>query len=274
MNVNQIITQFVSSVSHRIHQTRARALASCVQSAMSGQRLTVTDLGRGLHTQAFEKHAIKRADRLCSNSLLLAQLPLIYHHLCTLLVPQQSRPVIHVDWSDMNLKKTLFLIRASLSFEGRALTLYEEVHTLSTKEKAATHESFLQMLAQLLPHDVKPIIVTDAGFKRPWFKSVRARGWDFVGRIRGRVLCQPRWGKGTAVQNLVSTGNDSSQRPKNWFMGNKAPYQLNLVLYKARPKGRIAKTAAGKRQQSNYSRKNARRAQDPWLLADLTQYIQ
>ena len=29
-------------------------------------------------------------------------------------------------------------------------------------------------------------MVTDAGFRGPWFRDVEARGWDWVGRIRNR----------------------------------------------------------------------------------------
>lgn len=33
----------------------------------------------------------------------------------------------------------------------------------------------------------QPGIVTDAGFKVPWFKEVSALGWHFIGRVRGKV---------------------------------------------------------------------------------------
>ena len=267
MNVNRIIPQFIASVAHTGHQIRTQALRDCVQSAMAGHALTVTDLGRGIQSMAQEKHQIKRADRLCSNRHLFNQLPLIYHRLCTLLVPEKARPTIHVDWSDLNLSKTLFLLRASLSFQGRALTLYEEVHPLATKEKSTTHIMFLNTLKLLLPSDVKPIIVTDAGFKRPWFKAVRALGWDFVGRIRGRVSLSSEGQQGQLCKTLFPSATSTPKKFINWSMGNIAPYQVQLVLYKAPSQGRIAKTAAGKRQRSNYSRKNARRARDPWLLA-------
>jgi hypothetical protein len=234
---------------------------------MSGQALTVTSLGRGIQSQAHEKHAIKRADRLCSNQHLLAQIPMIYQRFCTLLVSKNSRPTIHIDWSDLNLSKTLFLIRASISFQGRALTLYEEVHPLETKEKPATHHSFLRTLKLLLPEDARPIIVTDAGFKRPWFKSVQALGWDFVGRIRGRIRLSPDGKQMQLCKTLFPCARSSPCGFKNWFMGGLHPYQLQLVLYRAPAKGRIAKTAAGARKQSNYSKKNARRAREPWLLA-------
>lgn len=267
MNADQIITHFTASFSSGMHKTRANALEACVRSAISGQRLTVTDLGRGIETRAYEKHAIKRADRLCSNPHITRHAIVIYKHLCTLFVAKNSRPIIHVDWSDLNLQKTLFLIRASLSFEGRSLTLYEEVHELNTKEKAVTHSLFLQTLSLILPDKTKPIIVTDAGFKRPWFKSVRALGWDFVGRIRGRVCVSENGKNGQLCKTLFPTATSTPKLLKGWYMGNISAYKLNLVLYKSPSKGRVAKTASGKRQQSNYSRKNARRARDPWLIA-------
>ncbi len=38
----------------------------------------------------------------------------------------------------------------------------------------------------MLPPHCRPILVTDAGFRTPWFKQVEALGWDWVGRIRNR----------------------------------------------------------------------------------------
>ena len=38
----------------------------------------------------------------------------------------------------------------------------------------------------VLPEGCRPIVVTDAGFRGPWFRDVEALGWDWVGRIRKR----------------------------------------------------------------------------------------
>lgn len=92
------------------------------------------------------------------------------------------RPFILVDWSDLDEYKRYFLIRASLAFDRRSVTLYEEVHDIKTKEKRATHALFLSRLKTKLGVRVKPIIVTDAGFKTLWFRDVLASGWDFLGR--------------------------------------------------------------------------------------------
>ena len=266
MNVQNIISNFFNSVLGSMHKTRAASFRACIESILSGNSLCVTSMGRGISTQAYEKHAIKRADRLLSNSKLYDSKLVLYKHMTTLLTSHLSQPVIHVDWSDLNEQKTLFLLRASLSFEGRTLTLYEEVHPLETKEKATTHNQFLDMLAWLLPSSCKAIIVSDAGFKRPWFKAVRKHGWHFVGRVRGKVCLSSDGQKGPWCKALFPQATSVPKLLKAWYMGNKSPYQINLILYKAKPKGRIAKNKKGLRQQSNYSRKNARRASEPWVL--------
>jgi hypothetical protein len=43
---------------------------------------------------------------------------------------------------------------------------------------------FLSRLKAKLGGRVKPIVVTDAGFKTPRFREVAALGWDFLGRTR------------------------------------------------------------------------------------------
>jgi hypothetical protein len=67
----------------------------------------------------------------------------------------------------MDESKRHFLLRASVPIEGRSLTLYEEVHTLKSKEKPKVHEQFLKTLQKMLPPRCRPILVTDAGFRTP-----------------------------------------------------------------------------------------------------------
>ena len=72
-----------------------------------------------------------------------------------------SRPVIAVDWSDLDGAKRHFLLRASLIIQGRALTLYEEVHTLATKEKRRTHGLFLRQLQGIVGVDTRAILASN-----------------------------------------------------------------------------------------------------------------
>ena len=84
MNVPQMLTRFIKAVTPNMHSLRRQALEACVKSATHQNRLTITQLGRGIRAKAFEKHRIKRADRLCSNSNLYRELPFIYEALIKL----------------------------------------------------------------------------------------------------------------------------------------------------------------------------------------------
>jgi hypothetical protein len=75
----------------------------------------------------------------------------IYQRMITMLIAQGSRPVILVDWSDMDNRKEHFLLRASLATQGRSLTLYEEIHPLSMEEKPQIHSKFMMQLKTMLP---------------------------------------------------------------------------------------------------------------------------
>jgi hypothetical protein len=77
-----------------------------------------------------------------------------------------------------------YILRASLSMSGRSIVIYEECHLKNYENNHSTHKKFLDNLKSILPPAVKPIIITDAGFRALWFKSILKLGWDFVGRIR------------------------------------------------------------------------------------------
>lgn len=47
------------------------------------------------------------------------------------------------------------------------------------------HKQFLNKLHSILPQGCRPCILSDAGFKNPWFEAVSALGWHYKHR---RVL--------------------------------------------------------------------------------------
>jgi hypothetical protein len=176
MHAKRVLQRILNGACSWMHAARREALAVGVLAAMRGGRLTVTDLGRSIPTRVSVKHCIKRADRLLANRHLHREGVGVYTALAHLLIANTSRPVMVVDWSDLDASKTHFLLRASLAVKGRALTLYEEVPTQATKEKPKTHAEFLDTLAALLPTGCRPILITDAGFRTPWFREARATG--------------------------------------------------------------------------------------------------
>lgn len=262
-------------VSHKIldntcawmHAARRNALSTVVSAAIEERRLTVTGLGRAIDSDAMEKHCIKRSDRLIGNEHLYNEFRDVYHSFSLVIIGAVQRPVILIDWSDLDSYKRHFLLRASVAVDGRALSLYEEVHGLNTKEKPEIHRAFLNKLKTLLPEGCHPIVVTDAGFRTPWFKLVERLGWDWVGRLRNRNLV--RTNEDVAWFSCKMLYKQSGSTPK--YLGSmqltrNSPMQCNFVLYKGKRMGRSKITCDGKRARSSQSEQYAMREREPWLL--------
>ena len=84
MNAHTILTKFIDLVSVNMYKKRKLALSACVSSILNGRAATVTSFGRGILSKAYEKHRIKRADRLLSNGNSQREVPVIYAMMCRL----------------------------------------------------------------------------------------------------------------------------------------------------------------------------------------------
>ncbi len=182
MQVVELMHTRLRNALGEIHVTRLRSLFAAVGGLLLGQQLWLSSVGRRLATKVAEKHRIKRLDRLLGNVQLGLERLRFYRWLSSLMLSPGSQPCVLVDWSDIDTTKSLFLLRAAVSVGGRALTVYATVYGRYANRQDM--EKFLETLAQVLPENCRPVIVTDAGFKSPWFRSVAARGWSYVGRER------------------------------------------------------------------------------------------
>ena len=156
MQANQVLHKVLNQTCPEMHKRRRKALAVNVMAALHGQSLTVTQLGRAITSDAKEKHCIKRADRLLSNTRLHDERRSIYDLVARVIIGSQTRPMIAVDWSDLDDCKRHFLLRASVALQGRSLTLYEQVYTVKRKEKPKSHLAFLKTLHAMLPVGCRP----------------------------------------------------------------------------------------------------------------------
>ncbi len=248
-----------------IHRARQEALLKAVCSLLQGGRLTLTDLGRSAPGRALPKHAIKGMDRLLGNRHLHRERFGVYQALAKWLLSQSPRPVIRVDWSEVQPGNRFLLLKAALPFQGRALTVYEEVHPLKRYNNPRTHRRFLQRLSEVMPSHCRAIIVTDAGFRGPWFKAVERLGWDWVGRVRNRIqysLEGQHWQPSHALY--------PSATPRVRFLGwgwlsKSQPYACGLYrVRKYLPRAGRSKQAQGRSAAAQRCRKMYK---DPWLLA-------
>lgn len=268
MQAKKVLHKLLMNTCPTMHKIRRQSLETNVLAALMGQCLTVTGLGRAIQSEAKPKHCIKRADRLLSNTHLQSEYLSIYSAITAQLIGHKQRPVILIDWSDMDGCKRHFLLRASVPVEGRAHTLYEEIHTHKTKEKPAIHHQFLGRLHDMLPKTCRPIIVTDAGFRTPWFRMVESYGWDWVGRIRHRHhIALPDTDNWFAAKHIYKQATSTAKYLGHYQLTKRQPIDCQLVLYKAKPKGRIRKNRFGERTRAAHSLKQSVKEQEPWLLA-------
>jgi len=268
MHARQVSHKILFNTLSWIHKTRLTALEECLLAAIDGKVLSVTGIGRSIDSDAKEKNCIKRADRLLSNPHLHLEHRNIYHAVMQLTVGNIQRPVILVDWSDLDPSKHHFLIRAAVALDGRSHTLYEQVHTIKTKEKPSVHKAFMRQLKSMLPANCHPIVVTDAGFKTPWFRLVKSLGWDYLGRIRGQILIQKNENSDWShAKELYPSATTTPQFIGCLEMNRSAPFHCQMVLYKGRGKGRHKLNRAGICAASKLSKVHSAREREPWILA-------
>lgn len=269
MHVTKIVTQLLSNV---IHKTRVQALVPILTAIITSKQLRLTQLGRNLNTGAKERSDIRRVDRLLANTYYQTQSIDVYKAITQHVVANQGRPIILVDWTGLpNSNLTTeggqhSAIRASMIAEGRSITLYEEVHSKKKENTDAVHQAFLTKLHSILPNGCCPYIVTDAGFKNPWFKAVLALNWDYIGRVRGKVNYND--GNGwRLVRHLFSEVSASLPKALGSILLAKGnSLKTNLFTYKHKLTGRKKLTKTGMIDKHKDSLQHSRGYREPWLL--------
>lgn len=245
-----------------IHKTRLDRLITCVDSILQGSYLTLSSIGELSKGQTSVKHKIKAVDRFLGNENVQKDKNQIYKVLAHTLLSSRPRPEIFVDWSTCNTR-AYQVIRASVLFDGRSITIYEEIYPETEYNKKPTHKQFLDNLSNIIPSHCKPIIITDAGFRTDWFKMVLDLSWDFIGRIRNRInyydLNLNKW--------LPCQGIEVKKLNTTCFVGNvqltmRNTLAVNLYSYKGKDKGRT--TNKGKKDKQYPYRKSYL---EPWILA-------
>ena len=270
-----------------IHKVRLESLCDTVRAALSASSHTLSNLARALDAKSARaagaavavRHRVKRVDRLLGNRALQRERTSIYAAMAQFWLHDLGSgepihmPLILVDWSDLNESRSAQLIRASVALQGRSLTLYEEVHTMKASTTPKVHAAFLKELKAMLPSGCQPIVITDAGFRSPWFRAVEAIGWHWVGRIRNRDMVRPQdsnnerarpWqGAKTLYARATSKAIDLGLFD---YVRNH-PISARLVTIKHAPKGRHMTTVKGERTRSSHSKKKSKAESEPWLLA-------
>jgi hypothetical protein len=252
----------------QVHKTRLKSLMTICKATISGNKLYLTALGRAISNENKECSNIQKVDRLLGNGVLLRERDDFYKVMLSTLIQEQTIPWIHIDWTCINPVTNLYALRASASMPGRTIVIYEKCYPKKQENNPVTHKEFLNKLKSLLPKSVKPVIVTDAGFRAEWFAYILQLGWDFVGRLRNRNAV---W-IGDTHDWCLSSSYFEQATSKPTYLGQglltkKMQVPGHFVLYKQKPKNRKTLTInkKGKRKGGMNPRHSAA-SNEPWIL--------
>ncbi|HAU1066561.1 TPA: IS4 family transposase [Legionella pneumophila] len=251
----------------QIHKNRIKSLMSTCEAAISSNKLYLTGLGRAISNTNKECSNIQKVDRLLGNGHLQREREFFYKVMASHVIHTNETAWIHIDWACINSTTNLYILRASISMHGRCFVIYEECHSEEKYNNHIVHKSFLNQLKRLLPQHFKPIIVTDAGFRAPWFSYILSLGWDFVGRLRHKnALCI----EGTSTWKLSSDYYQHATAKPTYIgsglLTEQGKVPVHIILYKSQNKGRLLLTRDKKRSHCGMSERQSRAAREPWLL--------
>jgi hypothetical protein len=260
MRAERILQRSFERELEAVHLARIRLVFAAVYCLLRSGRLSLTSLGRAIARSTSPKHGIKRIDRLLGNGQLHSERVHFYRTIACRLVAPGSRPVIIVDWTAVTT--TLWALVAAVSVEGRAVVVYAETHGIKSYLKPAVNKAFIEQLKSVLPVCV-PVVLTDAGFRSPWMKLVRAQGWDYIGRLRGLALVRRNEREAWCdIERLWQATGATPVDHGTFQVGRKTRYQTRVVGIRKKPK---YQRRPGKR---DYGTERAKRAaREPWILA-------
>ena len=165
-----------------MHATRLNRLIESAKALLGKANLSLSSIGRHTDGTANVKNKIKAVDRLLSNPNCLLEKMDIYIALAAKIIGNLCNVDILVDWSSVESHEH-HMLRASIVTEGRAVTIYQEVHPEKLLGTYEVHKKFLQQLKKIIPQHCHAQIITNAGFRTEWFELVLEQNWDFQGRI-------------------------------------------------------------------------------------------
>jgi hypothetical protein len=174
----------VCCVSLRLSQ--ARTLGILVAAAMRVQRVSLANIGRMMNGSA--KHQIKRCWRFCANNRVETA-DAMRGIVQKLLKKRKKKLLIALDWVDIKGFQTLV---ASAVLKGRSTPITWASTTNHVydghRSRNAFEESLLLMLRDMIPRNIKVVILADRGFGRTALATFcQQQGFGYLIRIQPKV---------------------------------------------------------------------------------------
>lgn len=261
MRVEAMVRDLIGGCRSVMHAVRLGTVVKLVEGVIRGGGLRPAGVGRSLRSSALPKHGIKRVDRLLGNPKMNGDRLFLFVAVAHRVLRGAERPVILVDWTQAC--GTHVALVAAVPIGGRALPIYAEVHVLKKLGNAAIEKRFLTTLKALVPPECRCLIVSDAGFKGPFFQAVLECGWDFLGRVRGTTKAIAASGETISKEQFYARASTTPVDLGEFglFVKQRIPCRLVVVRKQRRPGRKRPPPACKKERELRQS------ALDPWLLA-------
>jgi hypothetical protein len=172
-------------------------------------------------------------DRFIGSSAIQTQISKIYTALASLLLQFTERPVLLIDWT--GAESGCYVLSAKIAFAGRALSILSRAYPEHKKANPDVERQFLDELKTIIPPRCRPVLVTDAGFLFKWIDSVRAIGWDYVGRVRLKKILLSIDGRCMRVDEVYKLANRKPRNLGTVSVGRNNP-RAHRVILSAKPK--------------------------------------
>lgn len=268
MQTHTIVSQLLQCCAPLMHAARWQALRDVSVASVCGRPLTLTELALGTERQTHVRHRVKCVDRLLANPHLKNERIHVYGALANAWLGGLPQLLIVVDWSSLTADMKWHWLRASVVVDGRSLTLYEEVHPRKHLTATRVHSQFVKRIKALLPQSQRPpIIITDAGFRSPWFRLIAAQGWHWIGRTRNRDFVRQPGGAWFPAKQLYAHATEVAQDLGAYEAVRNDPWTCRYALIKTKPTGRKRHYPSGKVKRNAAARKIAQCHREPWLLS-------
>jgi hypothetical protein len=274
-HARKIVERFVHKQLSLIHAARRELFCAAVSAVMCGHLLSLSRLARALVGQSTHKAALKRVDRLMGNRRIAQEAQVVAAALLSALCRGGQPLVIAVDWSEVAPDAAFVELRAvvTCSGMGRGLTIYQQVYAQKKLGNARAERALLKTLHAGMPAGVQVIIISDAGFRRPWFIQVERLGWSWIGRIRGGVCVsrdRTHWEKANA---WFAKATGKACRWSGCWLTRQFRFPCDMVLYRRRAVGGKRYGRAGHGATPKARREAKASAREPWLLAHSPQLL-
>jgi hypothetical protein len=272
-HAKKIVREFVHKHLSLIHAARRELLCAAVSAVMGGHLLSLSRLARALMEHGTHKAALKRIDRLLGNPRIGQEAQVVGAALLRRWGQGRQPLVIAVDWSEVAPDGVFVELRAALTRPGmgRGLTIYQQVYPESKLGTARAERALLKQLHAWMPASAHVIIVTDAGFRRPWFTQVERLGWSWIGRIRGSVCVSREGSPWQQASAWFAKATGKACRWNDCWLTSKFRFACDMVLYRQRALGRKHYGRAGHGSTPRARCAAQASAREPWLLAHSAQ---